>query len=163
MRNFRTVAVASATALTLAFTGISAASAQEDTTTTNAVPAPSPEELEKLQTRPDAPKNEGKQGNAIFKSEKQEGVESDKALSDSLGDGIKGAFNGGGSSHFVTDADKAKRFDIRDAAGKEVDVKNLPQWARLWIDGTAVAGIGALVGLLIAAFNFASYNGLIKF
>ena len=38
----------------------------------------------------------------------------------------------------------------------------MPQWARIWYDGTIVAGIGALVGLVIAGFNFASYNGLIK-
>ena len=52
--------------------------------------------------------------------------------------------------------------DIRDAAGKETNVENLPQWARLWIDGTIVAGIGAIVGLVIAGINYASYNGWIQ-
>ena len=38
----------------------------------------------------------------------------------------------------------------------------MPQWARLWVDGTIVAGIGAIVGLVIAGINYASYNGWIQ-
>ena len=84
----------------------------------------------------------------------------DKSFNESISDGTEGLFNGKGSSHYVNDADKP--FYGVDAFGKEKNAEALPQWARIWIDGTIVSAIGALVGLVIAGFNFASYNGLIK-
>lgn len=145
MRNFRTAAVASATALTVALGGIATASAEEPTT-----PAKSDRQV-------------------IFVGKVKD---TDKDAGKVISDGTKGLFNRGGSSHYfdqkVNDNEKNNKdmdqpFYITDAFGKQTDAAAVPQWARTWIDGTVIAGIGALVGLIIAGFNFASYNGLIKF
>ncbi len=154
MRNFRTAAVASATALTVALGGIATASAAEDnapakdtkvTTTTTNTPKP-------------------KADRQVIFTGKQDG---DKDFSKVVSDGTKGLFNGGDSSHYFDqkvngEKDMDRPFYITDAFGKKTDAAAVPQWARYWIDGTVIAGIGALVGLIIAGFNFASYNGLIK-
>lgn len=143
MRNFRNAAVATATAITLAASGTSIALAE---TTENA------DASDRVVT------HTGGQSSVAFQGTKQEG---DKSFGDVLGDGTKGLFENGTSSHYVTKEDANTRFDIRDAAGKETNVENMPQWARLWVDGSIVAGIGALVGLVIAGINYASYNGWI--
>lgn len=146
MRNFRTAAVASATALTVALGGIATASAEDTNPTTT-------------------PKSDRQ---VVFVGKVKE---TDKDFSKVVSDGTKGLFNGGGSSHYfdqkVNDnkddnKDMDQPFYITDAFGKKTDAAAVPQWARYWIDGTVIAGIGALVGLIIAGFNFASYNGLIK-
>ncbi|OIR45457.1 hypothetical protein [Corynebacterium sp. NML130628] len=148
MRNFRTAAVASATALTVALGGVATASAAQTpsspTPTATVTPTPTPK------TKAD------QQG--IFVG-KQKG---DKDAGKVIADGTKGLFSGLGSSQAFDKEEREKPFYITDAFGKETDIQALPQWARYWIDGTVVAGIGALVGLIIAGFNFASYNGLIK-
>lgn len=144
MRNFRTAAVASATALTVALGGVATASAAQ---------ADAPAQDETTTTTTEKPKADRQ---VIFVG-KQEG---DKDAGKVISDGTKGLFSGKGSSHYYDDTDKP--FYITDALGKETDVAAVPQWARAWIDGTVIAGIGALVGLIIAGFNFASYNGLIK-
>ena len=154
MRNFRTAAVASATALTVALGGIATASAADGeapvkdtkvTTTTTNTPKP-------------------KADRQVIFTGKQDG---DKDFSKVVSDGTKGLFNNGGSSHYFDQKVNGKKdmerpFYITDAFGKKTDAAAVPQWARTWIDGTVIAGIGALVGLIIAGFNFASYNGLIK-
>ena len=140
MRNFRNAAVATATAISLAASGTSIALAET-------TPKADASDREVTYT--------GSQGDVLFKGTKGE---NDKTLGEVLSDGIKGE----GSSHYVTEEDRETRFDIRDAAGKETNWENMPQWARLWVDGAAVAGIGALVGLVIAGFNFAFYNGWIQ-
>lgn len=144
MRNFRNAAVATATAITLAATGTSIALAE---TTENA------DASDRVVT------HTGNQSSVAFQGTKQDG---DKSFGEVISDGTKGVFSGAGSSHYVTKEDANTRFDIRDAAGKETNVENMPQWARLWVDGTIVAGIGALVGLVIAGVNYASYNGWIQ-
>ena len=144
MRNFRNAAVATATAITLAATGTSIALAE---TTENA------DASDRVVT------HTGNQSSVAFPGTKQDG---DKSFGEVISDGTKGVFSGAGSSHYVTKEDANTRFDIRDAAGKETNVENMPQWARLWVDGTIVAGIGALVGLVIAGVNYASYNGWIQ-
>jgi len=144
MRNFRNAAVATATAITLAASGTSIALAE----TTDAADA---SDREVTYT--------GGQSSVAFQGTKQEG---DKSFGEVISDGTKGVFNGQGSSQYVTKDDAQTRFDIRDAAGKETNVENMPQWARLWVDGTIVAGIGAIVGLVIAGINYASYNGWIQ-
>ena len=144
MRNFRNAAVATATAITLAATGTSIALAE---TTENA------DDSDRVVT------HTGNQSSVAFQGTKQDG---DKSFGEVISDGTKGVFSGAGSSHYVTKEDANTRFDIRDAAGKETNVENMPQWARLWVDGTIVAGIGALVGLVIAGVNYASYNGWIQ-
>ena len=143
MRNFRTAAVASATALTVLAGGTAIASAQTETTT----PA-----TETAQTET----NQGNDRQVIFVG-KQDG---DKDFGKVVSDGTKGVFDQKGSSQFFDDKDEP--FFPTDAFGKKTNVDNVPQWARYWIDGSVVAAIGALVGLVIAGFNFAFYNGWLE-
>ena len=143
MRNFRTAAVASATALTVLAGGTAIASAQTETTT----PA-----TETAQTET----NQGNDRQVIFVG-KQDG---DKDFGKVVSDGTKGVFDQKGSSQFFDDKDEP--FFPTDAFGKKTNVDNVPQWARYWIDGSIVAAIGALVGLVIAGFNFAFYNGWLE-
>lgn len=131
MRNFRTAAVAAATALTVAVSGVSVAAAAD------AKPA---------------------KDKAVIFVGKQDG---DKETGKVLEDGTKGLFGGKGSSQYYDDTDKP--FFATDAFGDKTNVDQVPQWARAWIDGTVVAAIGATIGLIIAAANFALYNGWIKF
>lgn len=58
------------------------------------------------------------------------------------------------------DADK---YYATNHFGEQSDPATVPDWARWWVDGILVAGIGAVVGLIIAGFNWLSYNGLVKF
>lgn len=60
----------------------------------------------------------------------------------------------------ITEGDRAVHKN--DLLGSSTDVTNVPQWARIWMEGLSIAGIGALVGLVIAGVNFASYNGWIQ-
>lgn len=150
MRNFRTAAVASATALTVAFGGVAVASAE-----TTETPATTEASYEKPADRPRS-ETKDKDNSVAFKG--FDGREGDKSFNESISDGVSGK----GSSHYVTKEDRETPFYGVDAFGKEKNAEALPQWARIWIDGTIVSAIGALVGLVIAGFNFASYNGLIK-
>lgn len=159
MRNFRTAAVASATALTVALGGIATASAAEKTE------APAKPETAPTATETPKPKADRQ---VVFVGKVKD---TDKDFSKVVSDGTKGLFNKGGSSHYfdqkvndnkTDNKDMDQPFYITDAFGKKTDAAAVPQWARYWIDGTVIAGIGALVGLIIAGFNFASYNGLIK-
>lgn len=155
MRNFRTAAVATATALTVALSGTAIAQAEENTEDTTSGSTSATKEFD---TREETKQNGV---SPAFQSGKRYS-EDDKELGQVISDGTKGLFGGQGSSQYVSDNDRDKKFYGVDAFGKETQGDALPQWARLWIDGTIVAGIGALVGLVIAGFNFASYNGLIK-
>ena len=161
MRNFRTTAVASATALTVFVGGTAIASAQDAdkpaTPNTNA----SSQENGQDNTKQDDKKKGDKQ--VIFVG-KQEG---DKSFGEVISDGTKGLFDGKGSSKYFNQEvdgtpDAERPFYPTDAFGKKTNPEAVPQWARYWIDGTIVAGIGALVGLVIAGINFASYNGFIQ-
>lgn len=132
MRNFRTAAVASATALTVIAGGTAIASAEEAATT------------------------DSKDRQVIFAG-KQEG---DKSFGEVVSDGVQGSADQKGSSHFFDDSDEP--FFPTDAFGKKTNAEKVPQWARYWIDGSIVAGIGALVGLIIAGANYAFYNGWLQ-
>lgn len=66
-----------------------------------------------------------------------------------ISDGGEGLRDCKSSSQFLSPNDQSRKFDIRDAAGKETYWQLLPQWSRLWID--AIAGV-----------NFASDNGLVQ-
>lgn len=133
MRNFRTAAVASATALTVLAGGTAIASAEDaqNETTSN--------------------------DKAVVFVGKQEG---DKDFGEVVSDGTEGLFGGKGSSQYFDDKDK--EFYPTDAFGNKTNKEDVPQWARYWIDGSIVAAIGALVGLVIAGFNFAFYNGWLE-
>ena len=155
MRNVRNAALASATALAIAATGTTAAFASEGEKT-----APNNSDQGKKTCYQDRDQYEkGGPLDVLFKGTACDG---DKEVKDIISDGFKGLRNDQGSSQFLPKGDREKEFDITDAAGKETYWKVLPQWARLWIDATAITGIGAFVGLVIAGVNFASYNGLIQ-
>ena len=133
MRNFRTAAVASATALTVLAGGTAIASAEDaqNETTSN--------------------------DKAVVFVGKQEG---DKDFGEVVSDGTEGLFGGKGSSQYFDDKDK--EFYPTDAFGNKTNKEDVPQWARYWIDGSIVAAIGALVGLVIAGLNFSFYNGWLQ-
>ena len=134
MRNFRTAAVASATALTVLAGGTAIASAQDaDATET-------------------ASKDE-----AVVSEDTQE---RDKGFGEIVSDGTEGLFGGKGSSQYFDDKDEP--FYPTDAFGNKTNKEDVPQWARYWIDGSVVAAIGALVGLVIAGLNFSFYNGWLQ-
>lgn len=133
MRNFRTAAVASATALTVLAGGTAIASAEDA-------------------------QNETTSGDkAVVFVGKQDG---DKDFGKVSSDGTEGLFGGKGSSQYFDDKDEP--FYPTDAFGNTTNKEDVPQWARYWIDGSVVAAIGALVGLVIAGFNFAFYNGWLE-
>lgn len=153
MRNFRTAAVASATALTVFVGGTAIASAQSSE-------KPETTATAEQNGQDDTKKPEEKKSNKqVIFAGKQEG---DKSFGDVVKDGTKGLFNKQGSSQYFTKEDTATPFYPTDAFGEKTNPEAVPQWARYWIDGTIVAGIGALVGLVIAGINFASYNGFIQ-
>ena len=152
MRNFRNAALASATALAIAATGTTAAFADGEKTATN-----NSDQETCYQDRDQYEK--GGPLDVLFKGTACEG---DKSVKEIISDGFEGLSNGKGSSQFLPSEDRNRDFDVRDAAGKETYWQVLPQWARLWIDATAITGIGAFVGLVIAGVNFASYNGLVQ-
>ena len=133
MRNFRTAAVASATALTVLAGGTAIASAEDaqNETTSN--------------------------DKAVVFVGKQEG---DKDFGKVVSDGTEGLFGGKGSSQYFDDKDEP--FYPTDAFGNKTNEEDVPQWARYWIDGSIVAAIGALVGLVIAGLNFSFYNGWLQ-
>ncbi|MGV0373399.1 hypothetical protein ACUY2A_08455 [Corynebacterium pilbarense] len=133
MRNFRTAAVASATALTVLAGGTAIASAE------------------------DAQNETTSDDKAVVFVGKQEG---DKDFGEVVGDGTEGLFGGKGSSKYFDDTDKP--FYPTDAFGNKTNKEDVPQWARYWIDGSIVAAIGALVGLVIAGLNFSFYNGWLQ-
>lgn len=136
MSNFRTAALATATAAALALSGTGVALA--DTTT----PTPA-----------------GNQADAIFKGTKGEG---DTDLGTILKEGTKGVFEGKGASEFSKNTNGKTPFYGTDLFGKVTHWQDAPQWARLWVDGATIAGIGAAIGGIIAAVNYASYNGWIQ-
>lgn len=154
MRNFRNAALASATALAIAATGTTAAFANDEEPTRQGKEACSSYDREENRL-PDA----GDPLDVLFKGT---ACDTDKSVKEIISDGFQGLRNDQGSSQFLPKEDREKPFDIRDAAGKETYWQLLPQWARLLIDATAITGIGAFVGLVIAGVNFASYNGLVQ-
>lgn len=133
MRNFRTAAVASATALTVLAGGTAIASAE------------------------DAQNETTSDDKAVVFVGKQEG---DKDFGEVVSDGTEGLFGGKGSSQYFDDKDEP--FYPTDAFGNKTNKEDVPQWARYWIDGSIVAAIGALVGLVIAGLNFSFYNGWLQ-
>lgn len=165
MRNFRTAAVASATALTVFVGGTAIASAQSSEKPETTATA---EQNGQTDTKKPEEKKSDKDKQVIFAGKQDKGIkadgteQADKSFGDVVKDGTKGLFNKQGSSQYFTKEDTATPFYPTDAFGEKTNPEAVPQWARYWIDGTIVAGIGALVGLVIAGINFASYNGFIQ-
>ena len=135
MRNFRTAAVAAATAVAVSFTGITAASAQDDQQHEN---------------------NESSfvEGSSVLSSEdaqshlSSETTEESPNLSSKIGDLMNADKNTSGSDLFGEEQGPEGEGDITN-----------PGWARLWRDGNIVAAIGTVVGGIIAAYNYGVYNG----
>lgn len=206
MRNFRTAAVASATALTVLAGGTAVASAAENsvsfangvyTITNNGVSVQISEAqansavksrlnadqreafvnaeaadrqkqvTEALSdetnfpiTKIDKSVKDEKQveGSSAFNGFNQEG---DRTRGEVLKDLFEGGFENGSSKVGQT-TNGREAANAVDLFGKKTAPSNAPQWARIWVELTSVAGIGALVGLVIAGINFASYNGWIQ-
>lgn len=51
---------------------------------------------------------------------------------------------------------------ITDSEGHTKNPDLVPEWASAWRTGSIVAGVGAVIGLIIAGVNYASYNGWIQ-
>ena len=149
MRNFRNAALASATALAIAATGTTAAFAGEL--------SQGKEECSGYNREDNLPEAGGPLG-VLFKGT---ACEEDKSVKEIISGGFQGIRDGQGSSQFLPD-DRNEEASARDAFGTQTYWQLLPQWMRLLIDATAITGIGAFVGLIIAGVNFASYNGLVQ-
>ncbi|MCQ9336295.1 hypothetical protein NQ011_06300 [Corynebacterium phoceense] len=131
MRNFRTAAVAAATAVTVAFGGTAIASAETGDQNNETI-------TENQDVTKDATPSEISEA-ASSKDKKY------PTLSSKLG--------------AVTDNTvKAKGTDL---LGKEVNDKTNPQWAKIWRDGTYALIGTSIAGALIAAYNFAVYNHIL--
>ncbi|WJY89978.1 hypothetical protein [Corynebacterium confusum] len=117
MRNFRTAAVAAATALTVAFSGTAIASAEESSS--SSIGSSSSQWGKDLGAW-----TEGEDGKPVIKDENQ----------------VSGV----------------------DLLGSEkADDEDLPDWAVLFRDTTIAGGVLSLVGGLIAAYNYAVFNGIL--
>ncbi|MGV3154721.1 hypothetical protein ACEE62_09015 [Corynebacterium sp. 32222D000BW] len=122
MRNFRTAAVAAATALTVAFSGTAIASAEDNAS--EETKSSSIGSLSSKWGKDTGAWSEGEDGKPVIKDENQvSGV-------DLLG------------------TEKANDED-------------LPEWSVLFRDATIAGGVLSLVGGLIAAYNYAVFNGIL--
>ncbi|WP_313547551.1 hypothetical protein [Corynebacterium sp.] len=136
MRNFRTAAVAAATAVAVSFTGITAASAEEE-----------------QQHEDNA--SSFVEGSSVLSSDRAQDVLSSENtkespnMSSKIGDLMNADEDASGSEIFG---------DEKGNQGDNGDITN-PGWARLWRDGNVVAAIGTVVGGIIAAYNYGVYNG----
>ncbi|WP_018298037.1 hypothetical protein [Corynebacterium lubricantis] len=59
----------------------------------------------------------------------------------------------------ATDADTP--VNATDILGNERDAEAAPQWANLWATIVDLGVVGSLLGGIIAAYNYAVYNGMI--
>lgn len=133
MRNFRNAAVASATAAALVLGGATVATADEKKET---VPSSSTTAGDK------STETKAKDNSLIFKGPLQVGETKD--------------------GNWPNSAHKKENYFATDHFGQDTDDKAVPDWARWWVDSSIVGAIGAVIGLIIAAANYASYNGWIK-
>ncbi|AMO90102.1 putative membrane protein [Corynebacterium simulans] len=131
MRNFRTAAVALATATTVAFGGVSAASAAE---------------LE----------DGGKPyGSSNWSTSAKDGIEAGKKVSEN--DNKEQSL----SSKWAGETDGTKPAQGQKLLGSSVDDETNALWAKLWRDGTYAALAASVIGGLIAAYNQAVYTGIL--
>lgn len=148
MRNFRTAAVAAATAVAVSFTGITAASAQSSEDTENT------QETTQESTHEDSASS-FQEGSSVLSSDRaqdvlsSENTEESPNLSSKIGDLMNADKNTTGSDMLGEETGK-------DGNGAD---ETVPGWARIWRDGNIVAAIGTVVGGIIAAYNYGVYNG----
>ncbi|WP_296204982.1 hypothetical protein [uncultured Corynebacterium sp.] len=117
MRNFRTAAVAAATALTVAFSGTAIASAEESSSS------------------------------------------SIGSLSSQWGKGL-GAWTEGEDGKPVVE-DKNQVTGDALFGERQADREDIVDWGNLFKDATIAGGVLSLVGGLIAAYNYAVFNGIL--
>ncbi|STC68113.1 hypothetical protein [Corynebacterium pilosum] len=67
----------------------------------------------------------------------------------------------GGSSAVGEATDAGKPVNAINLLGSSVDDSQNPLWSLLWRDGAGIAAIAAAVGGVIAAYNYAVYQGII--
>ncbi|SER41224.1 hypothetical protein [Corynebacterium cystitidis] len=151
MRKFRNAALAVATATTVAFAGVSVASAQEPS-----------EQPEKAVT---APENDGKPGengstNPVLSSGSSQPGDADAdKLSAAATAGLSSKNPNLAELGKVTGADQ--HANALDLLGSSVDDTKNPQWSRIWRDAANWAAIAAALGGVIAAYNYAVFQGII--
>ncbi|MTD97060.1 hypothetical protein [Corynebacterium guaraldiae] len=143
MRNFRTAAVAAATAVTVAFGGTVVASAE--TANTNEGTSTSTENT-----------NEGTSSNEDSSSAKNSKEGSSSSLTQ-LGKKW-GAWEEGEDGKAVVKPDN--KVTGEDMWGKETD-PNMPEWASKWKTGVITLGVSSVIGAIIGAYNFAVYNNIV--
>lgn len=132
MRNFRTAAVAAATAVTVAFGGTVVASAE--TANTNEGTTSSTENT-----------NEGSSNEGSSSSFTQLGKK-------------WGAWEEGEDGKPVVNPDN--KVTGEDMWGTETD-PNMPEWASKWKKGAIALGVSSVIGAIIGAYNYAVYNNII--
>ena len=137
MRNFRTAAVAAATAVAVSFTGITAASAEDDAATHEDSQSSFNECSSVLSSD---------RGEDVLSSDDEEKY---PTLSSKFGELMN-------ADDTTTGSDLIGEEQGNE--GDNGDVTN-PGWARIWRDGNIVAAIGTVVGGVIAAYNYGVYNG----
>lgn len=147
MRNFRTAAVAAATAVTVAFGGTVVASAE--TANTNEGTTSSAENT-----------NEGSSSNENSNEDSSSAENSNEGSSSSFTQlGKKwGAWEEGEDGKPVVNPDN--KVTGEDMWGKETD-PNMPEWASKWKKGAIALGVSSVIGAIIGAYNFAVYNNII--
>lgn len=134
MRNFRTAAVAAATAVTVAFGGTAIASAETG----------------------DQPAKDNK---TIVENQDVTKDATSSEISEALSSKDENYPTGSSKVGAVTDNTvKAKGTDLY---GEVVNDEANPQWAKIWRDGTYALIGTTIAGALIAAYNFAVYNHIL--
>lgn len=108
--------------------------------------------------------NRGGFGDTLFAGFSQNGDDRLSGGNDvKFGDFVSDVFNPDVTDAQIgakTEGDRAVRK--QDMLGSSTDVANVPQWARIWNETLSIAGIGTIIGLIIAGVNYASYNGWIQ-
>ncbi|MBE7338669.1 hypothetical protein [Corynebacterium aurimucosum] len=161
MRNFRTAAVAAATAVTVAFGGTVVASAE--TANTNEGTSTSTENTNEGTSTSTENTNEGtsstENSNEDSSSAKDTNKDSSSSSSFLSELGYKwGAWQKDENGKLVVTRDN--KVTGEDMWGKETDPK-MPEWASNWKTGVITLGVSSVIGAIIGAYNFAVYNNIV--
>lgn len=146
MRNFRTAAVAAATAVTVAFGGTAVASAAPENTNEGTSSASNT--------------NEGSSSNENSNEGSSSAENTNEGSSSSFTQlGKKwGAWEEGEDGKPVVTPDN--QVTGEDMWGTETD-PNMPEWASKWKKGAIALGVSSVIGAIIGAYNYAVYNNII--
>lgn len=103
----------------------------------------------------------GAQTGENLPSQAEQGSSSASSKQENVGSSVGKTLLEGGSSKAgeVTEADKL--VNATDLFGSSVNDENNPLWALLWRDGGTIAAIATALGGVIAAYNYAVYQGII--